>query len=448
MIKKFLLLLLLATAFANAQHTITGKMQPNADFEWMILYHMQGAKQNYIANADIKEGAFSFTLSDTLNVGIYRLVYDLQNQLFIDVIYNNEDIAFTFNPENPNKEIQFSSSEENKLYYSYLNKSAGIQYTLDSLQVAYFSTQNKPKINALYQKKHADLVETQEQSEKQSKGKLAYHFIKASGRYNASQPIEKPNDYLKSTKTHFFDTVDFNNETLLGSTFITDKINDYIFYLNASDDYQVNNQLKKEAITTVITKIGTNYRLAKDIEEVLLYNFTQQQNVPIVRFILENYYNKLPASYQDLDFKKDVEVKIKTAIGNKAPNINWTINNVKNDLYKLSGSDTYLVIFWSSQCGHCLKEIPVLNDYLKGNTKIKVIAVGMEEETSKPIWQKLILNYPSFINVYGAHKWKNEFAREYGVTSTPSYFVLDANKNIMAKPDTIEDVKAFFEGNK
>lgn len=442
MIKKFLLLLLLAATVANAQHTLTGKMQPKGDYEWMILYHMQGAKQNYIANADINEGEFSFKLADSLNVGIYRLVYDLQNQLFVDVIYNNEDISFTFNPENPNQEIQFAQSEENKLYYNYLKRTATLQYQLDSLQVAYFNTSDKNKITSLYQKKYTDLANIQQQFEKRSKEKLAHHFIKASARYNPEKPIEKPNDYLKSTKQHFFDYVDFNNQTLLNSTFITDKINDYIFYLNASDDPQVNTQLKKDAITTVMEKIGTNHSLAKDIQEVLLYNFTQQQNVPIVKFLLDNYYTKLPAKFQDSDFKKDVEAKIKTALGNKAPNISWTDNN----LYNLSNYDNYVIVFWSSQCGHCLKEIPVLYELLKDQSKTKVIAFGMEEETSKPIWEELILNYPNFINVYGANKWQNEFAQEYGVHSTPTYFVLDADKNIIAKPNDVKELKFLFEG--
>ncbi|MDY7395931.1 TlpA disulfide reductase family protein [Aureibaculum sp. 2210JD6-5] len=441
MIKKFLLIVLLATTFANAQHTLNGKMQPNGDYEWMILYHMQGAKQNYIANADIVEGEFSFTLADSLDVGIYRLVYDLQNQLFVDVIYNNEDIAFIFNPENPNQEIQFTASDENKLYYDYLNSTTIPQYQLDSLQVAYFKSLDKQNIVKAYEKNYQNLKNIQQQFEKQSEGKLAHHFIKASARYNPEEPIEKPNDYLKSTKAHFFDNVDFTDKTLLNSTFITDKINDYIFYLNASDDQEVNNQLKKEAISSVITKIGENYSLAKDIEEVLLYNFTQQQNVPIVKFILDNYYTKLPTEYQDLAFKKDVEAKIKTALGNKAPNISWADDN----LYHLSGFDNYVIVFWSTQCGHCLKEIPVLYDFLKDNSNTKVIAIGMEEDVSRPIWDKMVLNYPNFINVYGANKWQNKFAQAYGINSTPSYFILDTDKNIIAKPDDVEELKVFFE---
>ncbi len=444
MLKKFLLVIFLTTTFVNAQHTITGKMQPTGDYEWMILYHLQGAKQNYIANADIKEGNFSFTIADSLDVGIYRLVYDLQNQLFLDVIYNNEDISFTFNPEHPNQEIQFTSSEENKLYYRYLNSTAVPQYQLDSLQVAYFNAADKGKINSLYQKKQGDLKKIQQQFEDDSKGKLAQYFIKASGRFNPEKLIDKPNDYLKSVKIHFFDFVDFSDETLLNSTFITDKINDYIFSLNASDDASVDAQLKREAISTVFTKIGDNYSLAKDIEEVLLYNFTQQQNVPIVRFILDNYYTKLPVSYQDLNFIKDVEAQIKTAIGNKAPNISW----VDNNLYNLSGFDNYVIAFWSSQCGHCLKEIPVLYDYLKNKPNTKVVAIGMEEEISKPLWEKMILNYPTFINVYGANKWQNEFAQEYGIHSTPTYFILNKDKKIIAKPDDVEGLKMFFEGVK
>ncbi|MET2986629.1 TlpA family protein disulfide reductase [Aureibaculum conchae] len=441
MLKKFLLLILLTTTFINAQHTLNGKMHPKGDYEWMILYHMQGAKQNYIANADITAGEFSFNLADSLDVGVYRLVYDLQNQLFVDVIYNNEDISFTFNPNNPNREIEFTTSEENKLYYNYLNSTAVPQYQLDSLQVAYFNASDKVKISSLYQKKQTDLSNIQQQFEEKSKGKLANHFIKASSRFNAEKPIEKPADYLKSTKTHFFDTIDFNNETLLNSTFITDKINDYIFYLNASEDTNVNTQLKKEAITTVMIKIGNNYNLAKDIQEVLLYNFTQQQNVPVVKFILENYYSKLPPQYQDLDFKKDVEAKIKTALGNKVPNIKWADDN----LYNLSGFDNYVIVFWSSQCGHCLKEIPVLYESLKDKTNTKVIAFGMEEEVSKPIWEKLILNYPAFINVYGANKWQNKVAQEFGINSTPTYFILDADKKIIGKPNDVEEVKVFFE---
>ncbi len=289
------------------------------------------------------------------------------------------------------------------------------------------------------------MKKAQEGFELESTDKIASHFIKANARYTTQKPIEKPQDYLNSVKTHFFDFVDFNDTILLNSTFINDKIIDYIFYLNSSEDTEINTKLQKEAISTVITKIGDNHSFAKDLEESLLYNFTQQQNVPMAKYILENHYNKLPISLQDIAFKKDMKAQLKTVIGNKAPNILWTDNGVSNDLYSLTNAEYYVVVFWSSSCGHCLKEMPILYDFLKDNTKTKVIAVGLEKEETKSDWETLIVDYKEFIHVYGANKWKNKFAREYGVNSTPSFFVLDANKKIIAKPDDVAELKVFFE---
>jgi hypothetical protein len=45
----------------------------------------------------------------------------------------------------------------------------------------------------------------------------------------------------------------------------------------------------------------------------------------------------------------------------------------------------------------------------------------------------------------GLNKWQNKVSKTYQVFSTPSYFVLDKNKKIIAKPNEISDVKAFLE---
>jgi len=93
MLKNLILFILLLSVGANAQHNIKGQMDPPSDFKWIMLYQLQGAKQEYIANAEIKDGHFGFAMADSLQTGIYRLVYDLQSNLFIDVIYNKENIG-------------------------------------------------------------------------------------------------------------------------------------------------------------------------------------------------------------------------------------------------------------------------------------------------------------------------------------------------------------------
>ena len=54
-------------------------------------------------------------------------------------------------------------------------------------------------------------------------------------------------------------------------------------------------------------------------------------------------------------------------------------------------------------------------------------------------------DFPNWINVLGLNKWENEIARDYDIHSTPSYFVLDKDKKIIAKPEDLVDVQELFK---
>ncbi len=443
MFKKLLLALLLVSSFSYGQFSVKGEMQPTGNYPYMILYQLQGAKQNYIAHDSILNGKFSIKIPTKQASGIYRLVYDIKNRLFVDIIYDNENVSLTLNPKKPNQSVVFTASENNKIYQNYLEETQPIQQKLDSLQTVYFNSSDK-KNSTLYQKNYKNLTAVQQQYEAQSTGKLVNHFIKASDRYNAENLIKSPAEYLASVKEYFFDNIDFNNKTLLNSTFINDKINDFIFYLNTSDDKKILTQLYKEAIATVIGKINMNPNLTKDIEEGLLYTFAQQENISMVNTVL-NHYLQLPKELQDPGFISDIKGQLKTAIGTIAPNILWDEENKPKSLHMLDDSSYYLVVFWSSTCSHCLKELPLLNEYLKSRKDVEVLSIGLETKESKTGWQAEISNYNNWIHIYGKDKWKNKFARAYGVNATPSYYVLDTKKKIIAKPDDVEELKVFFE---
>tara|TARA_R110002073_G_scaffold279026_1_gene443207 strand:- start:496690 stop:498039 length:1350 start_codon:yes stop_codon:yes gene_type:complete len=446
MFKKLLLTLLLISSFAHAQFTVTGELEPTAEYPWMILYQLKGAKPKYIAYDSIKNGTFSIKIPTKTAPGVYRLVYDIKNELFVDFINSNEDVSLKFNPKNPTTSVVFTRSEDNKIYHSYLRAAAVPQQQLDSIQVAYFKEIDAAKEQELrneYVKWHQNLNSIQKDYEAKAENRVAAHFIKASARYNAEKPIKLPADYLETVQNHFFDNVAFNNQVLLNSTFIYDKINDFIFYLNTSEDPDEKVKLRKEAITIVIAKIGSNAILAKDIEESLLHTFAQEEDITMVNFMLNNYL-QLPKELQDVAFVNEIKAQLKTAVGMVVPTIAWEENGIKKDLLNLTGYKNYVVVFWSSTCSHCLKEMPILYDYLKDNTTTKVIAVGLEDNQSEVIWQNMITHYKNFIHVYGDHKWKNELAREYGVNATPSFFVLDAKKKVVAKPDDVEALKIYF----
>ena len=101
-----------------------------------------------------------------------------------------------------------------------------------------------------------------------------------------------------------------------------------------------------------------------------------------------------------------------------------------------------MLIFWSSGCGHCLKELPKVKELTSTISGTKVIAYGLENDPVN--WSEEIKNYPDFIHGIGLGKWENPLVQTFAIAATPTYFVLDANKKIIAKPYDFEGLEKFF----
>jgi len=102
-----------------------------------------------------------------------------------------------------------------------------------------------------------------------------------------------------------------------------------------------------------------------------------------------------------------------------------------------------VLVFWSTGCGHCLREIPILYSYTKNSKNTKVIAFSLENNDKD--WKKHIQKYPKWHNIIGLNKWENPIARTYQIYSTPTYIVLNKDKKIIAKPETLEEVRKIVE---
>lgn len=444
--KHHFLFLLFLPFLMGAQNSVMGKMEPDNNYSWILLYKMENGKQIYLQNAEVKNGEFEFQLPEKETAGVYRTYYQLENQLFVEFLYNKQPINFTFNPDNPLSSLTFLNSEENILYQDYFHNITAKQKQLDSVQVAFFDeTDSKldKKLTKTYTQKREEVLQTQTDFELKSKGKLANHFISADKQFNATLPIKNPQEYLKVVKQHFFDAIDFNDSILINSAYINDKIIDYIFYLNISNDEETLQNLQKESMAIGLDKITAYPALKKTVLENILKEYADQQNSNMVNYVFENYYNKLPGSFQDNAFRYQILSQVKTAIGKKSPNISWEENGVSKDLYSLQDADYYMVLFFSSGCSHCQVEVPQFYNFSKELYNMKVIAIGLEDE--KEGWEEMIKTLPGFTHILDLQKWDSPKVSDYGIMAIPSYFLLDKDKNIIAKPENIVDIKEMFE---
>ncbi len=218
---------------------------------------------------------------------------------------------------------------------------------------------------------------------------------------------------------------------------------DYVLYLNQSDNREANNILQMEAIDKVAVWAGEEYVLLEKFEESIIQEYLNMQNTPMVQYVMDGYYTKLPKEVQDLQFRSKVVAAMKTAIGVRAPDFSWEYEGEEKHLYGLVGTDYYIVLFFSSGCPHCQMEVPEFHKFISGIENIKVVTIGLEDEVNS--WEAMTENYPEFINVLDLDKWSSPKVKAYGVQAIPSYFVLDSEKRILAKPEDFDELKSLFE---
>ena len=216
----------------------------------------------------------------------------------------------------------------------------------------------------------------------------------------------------------------------------------YIFYINYSDDDRTQQKLYKESIDIVLSHIKS-LPYKKNIIEFLIEQFEGYKNLEIIDYLFENHYNKLPEDLKDQKFKAEKKALFATEIGRIAPDFSWKENGKTLKLSTLNDAEKYVLVFWSTSCSHCMREIPQLQTYLKNKKNIKVIAFALEEDAV--VWENFSkINLYGWHNALGLNKWQNETSKIYQIYSTPSYFILDKNKKIIAKPNDIDDVKEYF----
>ena len=428
------------------QYSIKGTIDPDHDYSWILLYKLENGDQTYVDNADVVDGEFEFKMDENGTSGIYRAYYQIENNLYVEFIYNKEEVDFTFNPENPAESILFNRSDENAIYHDYYRTIRQQQRSIDSIQGLYFNSSEPEKDRELeteYSKSAARLNSEQERFEKMTEGMIANHIIRASAQHNPEKPLKNPEDYMLEIKSHFFDSMDIKDTVLSHSAFVNDRLRDYVFYLNQGTNYEGRNQLQKEAIDKAVAWVGDAHSVLAKFEETLLQEYMREQNAPMIKYVIEEHYKQLPKAYQDPKLINKVASELKTALGVRAPDFSWETESGRKSLYELVGTDYYIVLFFSSGCPHCQMEVPEFHDFISGIENIKVVTVGLEDNAES--WKGMTENYPEFINVLDMDKWSSQKAKDYGVNAIPSYFVLDSEKRILAKPEDFEELKSLFE---
>ncbi len=447
--RRVMLLLMLIGPFlgmAQSTYTLHGQLDGLSN-QPVYLLNFYGEK-NALLDSTRSDGAgsFSFLMPATLAPGLYRVSWGQEK--YIDLIFNRENISFRTNAGHASDSLVIIQSVENKIFYDFMVVDRISQTKLELLQpvVDYYPDQDSFYFNAIanyeqVQRHQEEILDSLKRTFPDSYSvKILTHY--STPFLSASLP---PNIRLTFLKQHYFDHVDYNDTSLLRSNVWSNKAISYLALYSSNRLSQ--KQLEAEfikAVTVILSDAGENPEIFKFLLDYLVSGFDKYHFEDVITYLAENFQD--PYSCEDQEKKSALQKKLDTfkkiAIGQSAPE--FEIPDTKGQLVKLSGIDAEytLLIFWSSECGHCTQMLPKAKALYDAQKPKRYEIVAVSIDTSRAEWMQVVNEEKlNWINASELKGFDGKSADLYNIYATPTMFLLDRDKKIVAKPISYRELE-------
>jgi peroxiredoxin len=406
------------------------------------------------------KGEFTFDGKKPLPTGVYMLVLD-KSKIFEFVIGKTQRFKMETKSDDYITNMKVTGDPDNKLFFeNWVNNIARYKESEPYVKVLKDSTlaedQKKESRDAVNKINDAVMAYQNELISKNPTSITAL-ILKSGQPVKVPDPPKKPDGTIDSTfqlrwyRQHFFDNFDLSNEALLRMPrpVYNEKINEYLDKL-----YAPNPDTLSKAVDKIIAMAKKNQETYKYATYTCLSKF-QQPEIMGLDAVYVHIYDKYFASGEmnfwiNDKFKKNLqeyaERTRKSLIGKTAPDLKMQdVNKQPKSMYDLKNRYTILYIF-DPDCGHCKEETPKLVDfYTKNKSRFDVEVYAVSADTSMAKMRDYIRDMKiKFTTVNGPRTYVGPYQDLYDAITTPSLFVIDNKKKIIAKKIPAEKLEDFF----
>lgn len=436
-----------ALAQSNTNYKIAFEVKGWADtIAYLGYYYGESTYIKDTARVD-SNGKFVFSNNIVLPQGVYFLILD-KSKIFDILVGENQQFEITTDTANYVVNMKVKSDVNNQVFLDNMLYNIGmnskaqphLELLKDSTSTEKDKTMAREQLTQLNNEVNEQLANVIEKN----KGLLISDLLKA--RQKVEIPEELRNDREKGYqyyKMHYWDNFDVGNNALL-------RLPEPL-YRKKLDDYFDNLFLQSpDTLIPAIDKLITQAKRNKETYKFMVWNITIKYQNPkymgqdaVFIHLYDNYF-----ANGEMDFWANESLKgnlqeradqlRKSQIGKVAPNLIMLDQNLKRkSLYGLNNKFTVLY-FYDPDCGHCKKETPKLDSFYK-TTKYDVEVFAVCADTSMVKMKKYISDYDlSWVSVNGPRSVTPNYHQLYDATTTPSIYILDDKKKIIAKkfPDS------------
>ena len=451
--KLFVVVFLFFFFFGLSQEYSTTFNIPGIPDKEVYLASFYGEKNTLIDTVvPDKNGTIVFDMKPDYYRGMYRIF--LEKETYVDFIYNQEDIEITSEMDYLYDSLKVIKSTENMLYFDFLR--ALNQYRLKFELMAPLNDYY-PRSDTFFHDLRAKYIGVQADVQIHINEMLAqYPDAWASKIINLKRPLfydPSLDEFGRREYTieHYFDNIKFTDVELIRSNIYTNIAIEYISLF--SNPNLTQDKLEEEfikAVDKIMFEAMDNSILYEFIVDYLVGGFERFHFDKVLDYIAETYS---PEQCENEERKTDLQTRLEKyaelSVGKKAPVFSIPDLNGTDVILENIDADYTLVLFWASWCPHCAESLPDIHNVYTNTdrTTLEVLAVSLDSDREE--WTTAVdqLNF-TWRNCSDLKGWDSEVAIDYNVYATPTMFLLDKKKNIVAKPITFNELEAALKKEK
>ncbi|MDZ7738521.1 MAG: TlpA disulfide reductase family protein [Bacteroidales bacterium] len=432
----------------------------SADSSFISLAYHLGDKQ-YIKDTlytDLNGDAI-LRNPQPLEKGLYMLVFP-DNNLFEVIIADDQQFKVSCDRNDIINSLHFEGSEENTAFIEYRKKWRSFQEKTGEYRHRLSKLSNQDSINTLrsaikdMEDETLDFIRTTAYSHE---GTLLSAML------YSMLPVRVPDFTIPDNvanrdsvrwikgyihnKNHFFDNVDLGEPGLIRTPILYNKLKTFFSDVIIQAPDSVINEIR-----TVLDRAGKNPETFRFTLSFLFNHYRSSQIMghdAIIVMLADEYYLNGKADWADKDFleslREDVARIRPSLIGKKARDLTMqTYSGQPRSVYDIDSEFTILY-FWEPNCGHCNESTPLLKEFYNENRDKGVEIYAVCTQDNKEEWMEYIAeNGLDWINGWDPTR-NTGYDYYYNVKATPLIYVLNKDKEIIAKQLPAANLQGFID---
>jgi hypothetical protein len=461
--------LLLLSAFSQSTgFAIKANIKPFKSGYLYLAYHF-GSKQYLIDSAAIDAAGNALFKGDKkLQGGVYMIVYPQKNGWVECIIDQQQQFSVQADTANLVKGLNYTGSTDNQLFGNYQKKSFETGNAVNILRKEMTGKPGEPaydSANARIRRLSIEMQQYRDNLQKNNPKHLLSSIFNLLKDPTVPGADKHPGGKFDSVfaynyyRDHFWDGISFTDERLIRTPVLQGRFDRYY------DDVlpQQSDSLIRYA-DKMLAASKPNEEMFKFVLSSLTDKYVNPrymgQDAVFVHLFEKYYLTGQAESWMNEKYRKFIYDRgyslMANVIGKRAAELPMIDTLGRNfSLYALEAPYTVLC-FWDPTCSHCKEEVPKIDSIFQAKWKKSgVKLVGIMTDGGKENWLKFIKDkqLKDWVHIYQTDATKDKIYKEgrpgyrqlYDVYQTPMVYLLDKDKNIMAKKLSYLQVDDFMD---